>query len=188
MSLLPFVLNELDDLYRPRSALDSLYDQNFGLGLLNNDLVLRRPSAGALSVPIRSGYLRLLRPSILEESGISSIADEREQFKVNLDVQQFKPEEITVKVADNYVVVEGKHEEKQDKHGYVSRQFTRRYKLPDNVIQENISSTISSDGILSVVAPKKVEAIENSAGRQIPVTKTNQPALKKSDGQEKMES
>ena len=105
-----------------------------------------------------------------------------------MDVQQFKPEEITVKVSNDYVVVEGKHEEKQDKHGFISRQFTRRYKLPDNVLQENITSTISSDGILSVIAPKKVEAIENSAGRQIPVTQTNQPAIKKTEGQEKMES
>nr|AIU47035.1 heat shock protein [Phenacoccus solenopsis] len=190
MSLLPYVLNELtDDLYPYRSPFSSLYDQNFGLGLLNDDLILRRPSIGALSVPLRSGYLRLLRPSLLEESGVSSVSNQKDQFKVNLDVQQFKPEEINVKVVDNYVVVEGKHEEKQDKHGFISRQFTRRYRLPENVQQEKITSTISSDGILSIVAPKNVQAIENSAGREIPITHTNQPALKKSsEGQEKMES
>ena len=46
-------------------------------------------------------------------------------LQVNLDVQQFKPEELTVKVADKFLVVEGKHEERSDEHGFVSRQFTR---------------------------------------------------------------
>lgn len=71
-------------------------------------------------------------------------------------MQQFKPEDIGVKIVDNYLIVEGKHEEKEDKHGFISRQFTRRYKLPDNVKQEEIKSTISSDGILSITAPKVV--------------------------------
>lgn len=76
--------------------------------------------------------------------------------QVNLDVQQFKPEEINVKVVDDHLVVEGKHEERQDKHGYISRQFTRRYKLPENVELESLKSTLSSDGILAITAPKKV--------------------------------
>lgn len=53
-----------------------------------------------------------------------------EKFEVILDVQQFSPNEISVKVTDKFVIVEAKHEEKQDEHGYVSRQFTRRYMLP----------------------------------------------------------
>lgn len=95
-----------------------------------------------------------------------------------MDVQQFKPDEVNVKIVDNYLVVEGKHEEKQDKHGFISRQFTRRYRLPDDVQQENISSSISSDGILSISAPKKSQAIGNSNERQIPIVHTNAPALK----------
>lgn len=71
-------------------------------------------------------------------------------------MQQFKPEEINVKVVDDYIVVDGKHEERQDKHGFISRQFTRKYKLPPNVNVEAIQSKLSSDGILSIVAPKKV--------------------------------
>lgn len=71
-------------------------------------------------------------------------------------MQQFKPEEIKVKVVDDFIVVEGKHEERQDKHGYISRQFTRRYKLPPNVNLEAVKSSLSSDGVLSIAAPKKV--------------------------------
>lgn len=108
-----------------------------------------------------------------------------------MDVQQFKPEEVTVKVVDDYLVVEGKHEEKQDQHGYVSRQFTRRYRLPDSILKEKIASSISSDGVLQIVAPKKAEAIENQKERQIPIVKTNAPAIKqqkKDQKGEKMES
>ncbi len=43
--------------------------------------------------------------------------------QVCLDVQQFKPEEVNVKTVDNFVVIEGKHEEKEDEHGYISRHF-----------------------------------------------------------------
>ena len=61
-----------------------------------------------------------------------------------------------MKVVDDYLVVEGKHEEREDKHGFISRQFTRKYKLPQNINVEKIASNLSSDGILSITAPKKV--------------------------------
>jgi crystallin alpha B len=76
--------------------------------------------------------------------------------QVILDVQQFAPSEITVKTLDNMVIVEGKHEEKQDEHGYVSRHFVRRYVLPSDIEVNNIVSSLSSDGVLTVTAPKKV--------------------------------
>lgn len=80
--------------------------------------------------------------------------------QVILDVQQFSPDEITVKTVDNHVVVEAKHEEKQDEHGYISRHFVRRYVLPPSHDLVNITSTLSSDGVLTITAPKKVRSIE----------------------------
>lgn len=76
--------------------------------------------------------------------------------QVILDVQQFSPDEITVKTVDNYVIVEAKHEERQDEHGYISRHFIRRYVLPPSHDLVNVTSTLSSDGVLTVTAPKKV--------------------------------
>jgi len=76
--------------------------------------------------------------------------------QVNLDVQQFKPEEIAVKVVDNSIVVEGKHEERKDDHGFVSRSFTRRYVLPENIDSATIQSSLSSDGVLQISAAPKV--------------------------------
>lgn len=73
-----------------------------------------------------------------------------------MDVQQFKPEEINVKTAGDYITVEAKHEERSDEHGFVSRQFTRRYLVPQDVNKDAITSTLSSDGVLTIHAPKKV--------------------------------
>lgn len=76
--------------------------------------------------------------------------------QVILDVQQFSPDEITVKTVDKNVVVEAKHEERQDEHGYVSRHFVRRYVLPTDYDATNVTSTLSSDGVLTIMAPRKV--------------------------------
>lgn len=78
------------------------------------------------------------------------------KLKVSLDVQQFTPSEITVKTVENAVIVEGKHEEKADEHGFVSRHFVRRYVLPKDIEVENVISSLSSDGVLTITAPKKV--------------------------------
>ena len=68
-----------------------------------------------------------------------------------LNVQQFKPEEITVKLINGFVVVEAKHEEKREQHDLISRQFVKRYLLL-NVWRE---ANISFDGILTITAPLK---------------------------------
>lgn len=89
-----------------------------------------------------------------------AFAGPRSDPQVILDVQQFSPDEITVKTVDNHVTVEAKHEEKQDEHGYVSRHFVRRYVLPPSHDLANITSTLSSDGVLTITAPKKVRSTE----------------------------
>ncbi|XP_044734204.1 protein lethal(2)essential for life-like [Chrysoperla carnea] len=105
----------------------------------------------------------------------ATITNDKDAFKVNIDVQQFTPQEITVKTVDNNtIVVEGKHEEKRDEHGFVSRQFTRRYVLPDGHDVNNIVSTLSSDGVLTVTAPKLPEIQSNE--RVIPITQTGTAA------------
>nr|XP_012215271.1 PREDICTED: alpha-crystallin B chain-like [Linepithema humile] len=73
-------------------------------------------------------------------------------FQLILDVQYFEPHEIKVKVVNNYLVVTAKHEDKQDEHGLVSRQFTRRCELPENCNIEQLTSKLSSDGILTIAS------------------------------------
>jgi len=105
-----------------------------------------------------------------------TILPKADQFEVKVDVQQFAPEELTVKMVDNFMVIEGKHEEKKDEHGYISRQFVRRYTIPPDVKQDEINCDLSSDGVLILSAPRHVEQ-PKSAERQLPINFTGQPAI-----------
>lgn len=79
MSFLPLLFNELDELRRP--ALGNLFDQNFGMGLLNDQLAYPRHTV--LSVPLRSGYIRPWRTQASEQSGVSNISADKNSFQVN---------------------------------------------------------------------------------------------------------
>lgn len=98
------------------------------------------------------------------------VALQKDKFKIDVDVKQFTPNEITVKVKDNSILVEAKHEEKEDEHGYVSRQFTRRYVLPDGVDLDKITSSLTPEGFLVVEAPKKVPESAQGVERSIPIS------------------
>jgi HSP20 family molecular chaperone IbpA len=52
------------------------------------------------------------------------------EFTINMDVRHFKPEELKITAKDNRIIVEAKHEEQQDEHGYIAREFRRQYVLP----------------------------------------------------------
>lgn len=159
-------MNEMDrDMGRPHR----LTDQHFGLGLTPEDML-----APLTMVPQRRMFSNYIRPWKNEttDSG-STVHVDKDSFRVDLDVQQFKPEEISVKVADGYVTVHGEHEEKEDEHGYISRRFTRRYLVPKDFDSHHIASKLSTDGILSISAPK-MAAIENKE-RPIAITHTGEP-------------
>ncbi|CAG9569946.1 unnamed protein product [Danaus chrysippus] len=161
MSLLPLLLDY--ELERPRRILD----QHFGLGISPDDLL------NVVCGPTLSrDYYRPWRHLAAAARDVgSSIKTDKDKFQVNLDVQHFNPEEISVKTADGYVVVEGKHEEKKDQHGYISRQFCRRYALPEGCVPETVESRLSSDGVLTIIAPRKVPpAVEGQ--RNVPITQT----------------
>ncbi|XP_022837106.1 protein lethal(2)essential for life-like [Spodoptera litura] len=143
-----------------------LFDQAFGLALTPDDFLTSMMSPWTLH-----DYFRPWRhlTQLTKDLG-STIKTDKDKFQVNLDVQHFSPEEISVKTADGYVVIEAKHEEKEDEHGYVSRQFVRRYALPEGTKSEEVISELSSDGILTVSAPRKVEPVKGE--RVVPITQT----------------
>lgn len=101
---------------------------------------------------------------------------DQDQFKVIVDVQQFAPEEITVRTDDKCVTVEGKHEEKKDQHGYVSRHFVRRYVLPQGYDIGHVRPSLSSDGVLTITAPRL--ALPAPGEKIVPIQRSNAPAIK----------
>uniref|UniRef100_A0A803KH68 Heat shock protein beta-1 n=2 Tax=Xenopus tropicalis TaxID=8364 RepID=A0A803KH68_XENTR len=162
-----------------------LFDQSFGMPRIPEDWY-QWPST---SWP---GYVRMLPSQSMEvvppttpagatapdfnralsrqlSSGISEIRQTSDQWKISLDVNHFAPEELVIKTKDGIVEITGKHEEKQDEHGFISRCFTRKYTLPPGVDINKVASSLSPDGILTVEAPLPKPAIQ-SAEIAIPIT------------------
>ncbi|KAJ8343056.1 hypothetical protein SKAU_G00329840 [Synaphobranchus kaupii] len=133
------------------------------------------PPAGPLMGPPPSPYARALSRQL--SSGMSEIKQTQDQWKVSLDVNHFSPEELVVKTKDGIVEITGKHEERKDEHGYVSRCFTRKYTLPPGSDAEKVISSLSPEGILTVEAPLPKPAIQ-AAEITIPVTKELSEAKK----------
>jgi len=126
---------------------------------------------------INSKFSNIFDMSPLSSSVIPRVVISKgEKFEVKLDVQQFAPQELDVKLVDNMLVIEGKHEEKQDEHGFISRHFLRKYTLPSDVKGENLTCDLSSDGVLQISAPRQIEENKGSE-KVIPITYTGQPAL-----------
>jgi HSP20 family molecular chaperone IbpA len=99
--------------------------------------------------------------------GVGPVVDDADKFAVSVDVSHFKPDELQVKTDDNQLVIEGHHKETKDNHGYIERSFVRKYHLPANVRPESVFSQLSSDGKLTVQAPK--QSIAGSTRRTIPI-------------------
>ncbi|KAA1414348.1 Hsp20 family protein [Nocardioides humilatus] len=169
MSIVPMMFRDWWDDWERIERPSRLLDQHFGMGLKKDDLLSSISSFPSTSL-FRNSYFRPWRASLARQESSSTINLTKEKFEVILDVQQFTPDEITVKASNNTVVVEGKHEEKQDEHGFISRQFTRRYILPTGYEVNDLVSTLSSDGVLTVTAPKRPPP--NAGERIVPITKT----------------
>jgi len=84
-------------------------------------------------------------------------------------------DELKVNVHNNVLSVEAQHEEKSDDgvSRYVSRQFVRKYTLPEGCIPEQVTSNLSSDGVLIINAPKKTSGAITESGRSVPITMKN---------------
>lgn len=154
MATLPFLLRLATELHDPYD-IHLPYDDDFAFGLHPRHLQIE-PRLFRAAAPRN----QLARRNKVGGGGGAVANVGKDGFQVCMDVQQFKPSELSVKVVDDCVVVEGKHEEREDEHGYISRQFVRRYTLPKGFDPNHVVSTLSSDGVLSVRVPqpKKLES------------------------------
>lgn len=109
---------------------------------------------GPLLSPFSGQHLALNQSDLKQlTGGESEVVTGEDTWKVQLDVKHFSPEEITVTTKEGYLQISGKHEERQDEQGSVSRCFTRKYKLPQGLDLQHMCSSLSPDGLLLVEAP-----------------------------------
>ncbi|KAM5210556.1 heat shock protein beta-6 isoform 1-T1 [Hipposideros larvatus] len=141
------------------SAPGRLFDQRFGEGLLEAELASLCPAS------LAPYYLRA--PSVALPA--AQVPTDPGHFSVLLDVKHFSPEEIAVKVVGEHVEVHARHEERpvrplagaepEDEHGFVAREFHRRYRLPSGVDPATVTSALSPEGVLSIqAAPAPAQA------------------------------
>ncbi|KAJ8320721.1 hypothetical protein KUTeg_002308 [Tegillarca granosa] len=163
MSLRPRNWMMWDDPWYDLISPSRIFDQHFGLGLTDGDFE-----------PPRLWRGMYVRPRVQQPPQHTGINNENE-FKMMVDVSHFKPEEIKVKTVDKSVVITGEHEERSDEHGFIQRQFTRRFILPKDVDPNTITSSLSAEGVLTVKAPKM--ALEGPKERPIPIQHEPAPAV-----------
>jgi len=84
---------------------------------------------------------------------VKTLEDNNKQLVLGVNCEAFKPEEIKVAIKENYLEISGNHEEKND-HSYVKRQFSRKFAVPSNAIQEKMNCSLNSSGVLKIVIPK----------------------------------
>lgn len=159
------------------SLLSYIVDDIVPSGYFNHhpsDLLLSSSECPFLVSLSPAGYLRSAASKLDELEKQAKVG--KDGFQVNLDVQHFKPNEISVKTVNNSIIVEANHEEREDSHGYISRKFTRRYDLPEEFKAKDVVSSISSDGILSIKCPKSEPAIEGNV-RHIQIQQTGPARL-----------
>ncbi|KAF7387275.1 hypothetical protein HZH68_012952 [Vespula germanica] len=176
MSLFPFIFS---DWWENLKRTHRLMDQNFGLELNSEQLltisnrmdILRQMERFPMSY--YRPWIELIRQ---KDNGFSTVNADKDKFQVLLDVQQFQPNEIDVKVVDKFVIVTAKHKEKRDEHGWISRQFVRKYIIPEQCDIDQVTSKLCSNGILTVIVPRKeVPKIENE--RPIKIEHTGRPTI-----------
>ncbi|XP_075159782.1 heat shock protein 22-like [Haematobia irritans] len=141
---------------------------------------LALPSSPLFEHPWTTSYYRwspLSQVNRMLEEDLTKIS--KDGYQVSINVSEFKPEELSVKVAENSIIVECKSEQQQDNNGgYTSRHFVRRVSLPQGYESDNAISTLSADGILTVSVPKPQV---DEKMREIPVQRTEAPSIKSTD-------
>jgi len=120
--------------------------------------------------------------------GMKTQRTEDGNLQLAIDVSQYKPEEISVRLCDDNLVVEAKTESSEN-DSYHKSEFKRWIRLPQDVKQEGIKSTLTPDKKLLVEVPCN-KPIQTERSRNIPIdVQKPQPAVEgdkqqKQDGQQ----
>ncbi|KAM5134893.1 heat shock protein beta-11-like [Mantella aurantiaca] len=107
---------------------------------------------------------QLLQEMTLQENKTLSITNSndskttKDDFVLSLDIQDFSPQELTVKLLGNKLLVSGAKESKMDdgkgSFSYKCQIFRKEADLPQDVKAEDITCTVTSDGHLQIQASR----------------------------------
>lgn len=109
----------------------------------------------------------------LVAGGMRTHRTEDGNMQVAMDVAQFKPEDVNVKICDDNLVVEAKTESSEN-DSYHKAELKRWIKLPADCKHEAIKSTITPDKRLLIEVPMN-KPIADSRSRNIPIEVQKKP-------------
>jgi HSP20 family molecular chaperone IbpA len=75
-------------------------------------------------------------------------------FAAQIELHDFKAEEIRVKTVGNHIIVTCEHSERSDSYSSISRSFSRKFFLPDNFDLNSVASSYK-DGVLSLTCDRR---------------------------------
>eukprot|EP00092_Neocalanus_flemingeri_P011812 GFUD01012741.1.p1 GENE.GFUD01012741.1~~GFUD01012741.1.p1 ORF type:complete len:448 (-),score=148.25 GFUD01012741.1:190-1488(-) len=105
-----------------------------------------------------------------EQNGISCVQYDDDTYKILVNVEKFKPEELVIKTVDNTIIVEAKHEEKTTEgRSYSTQSFNQSFTLPKGVNPESVTSALSKEGVLTISAPLPKSLKSSSSERLVPI-------------------
>uniref|UniRef100_A0A8C5PKP5 SHSP domain-containing protein n=1 Tax=Leptobrachium leishanense TaxID=445787 RepID=A0A8C5PKP5_9ANUR len=100
-----------------------------------------------------------------------TIKPREDSFTLHLEVQDFSPQELTVKLVGKKLLVTGAKESKcEDGKGsfsYKCQLFRKEADLPDDVIAEKLSCNVTANGQLQIEAPRS--ALPDGQERTVPI-------------------
>ncbi|KAK3857389.1 hypothetical protein Pcinc_036358 [Petrolisthes cinctipes] len=101
-----------------------------------------------------------IRSSKIDEDLYASqalqITEKDGKFQAVMDVKDFSPNDLQVRVVDDRVVVEGKYFKKsEDGSSTSSKSFYKEFTMPSTANIDLVATALSKDGVLTVKAPKR---------------------------------
>ncbi|XP_010874349.1 heat shock protein 67B1 [Esox lucius] len=134
-------------------------------------LPILMPSDVASASSVQQSGPRLSRAESAGLQGVSEVRMDGYKWRISLDVSHFSPTEITLRTLGGFLEIKGKHEERPDEQGFITRCFTRKYTLPIGIDLQTIRSSLYGDGILTVEASLPDPSIPANVNISIQVEK-----------------
>lgn len=76
----------------------------------------------------------------------------QDSYRVNIDVQGFKPEDIKISLKEGILKIEAHMDKTAEDGSRFQQSIVREFTLPSNVEQSSVKSLLHEDGVLSIEA------------------------------------
>lgn len=85
------------------------------------------------------------------------VSASNDAFLIQLELPGFNPEDFSLKTKDDVIILEANHKS-GDADQETSRKYVKEFKMPQGVLRDRISSAYTAEGVLTIEAPRKLEA------------------------------